>query len=101
MNRNLDHALTSPESRSGDLKLGLVHLRIVRYRLIKGVIMNVPDRKALLTVLGVLTFSSLALAHWGVPELPRGPRGRSYPAARHGGNYMHNYYFPPAPSSTP
>ncbi len=24
-----------------------------------------------------------------------------YPAARHGGNYMHNYYFPPAPSSTP
>jgi hypothetical protein len=25
----------------------------------------------------------------------------SYPAARTGGNYMHNYYFPPAPSSTP
>ena len=25
----------------------------------------------------------------------------AYPAARHGGNYMHNYYFPPAPSSTP
>ena len=25
----------------------------------------------------------------------------NYPAARHGGNYMHNYYFPPAPSSTP
>lgn len=24
-----------------------------------------------------------------------------YPAAAHGGNYMHNYYFPPAPSSTP
>ena len=24
-----------------------------------------------------------------------------YPAARHGGNYMHNYYLPPAPSSTP
>ena len=24
-----------------------------------------------------------------------------YPAARHGGNYMHNYYFPPAPSGTP
>ena len=63
--------------------------------------MNVPGRKALLTVLAVLTFSSLALAHWGVPELPRGPRERMYPAARHGGNYMHNYYFPPAPSSTP
>ncbi|MGH9672289.1 MAG: TolB family protein, partial [Bryobacteraceae bacterium] len=24
-----------------------------------------------------------------------------YPAARHGGNYMHNYYLPPAPSTTP
>ncbi|MBN4053377.1 CehA/McbA family metallohydrolase [Haliea sp. AH-315-K21] len=24
-----------------------------------------------------------------------------YPAARSGGNYMHNYYFPPSPSSTP
>ena len=27
--------------------------------------------------------------------------GRTYPAAKHGGNYMHNYYFPPAPGSTP
>ncbi len=25
----------------------------------------------------------------------------AYPAARSGGNYMHNFYFPPAPSSTP
>ncbi len=25
----------------------------------------------------------------------------AYAAARHGGNYMHNYYLPPAPSSTP
>lgn len=24
-----------------------------------------------------------------------------YPAARHGGNYMHNYYLPPAPGTTP
>lgn len=24
-----------------------------------------------------------------------------YPSARHGGNYLHNYYIPPAPSSTP
>ena len=24
-----------------------------------------------------------------------------YPSARMGGNYMHNFYFPPAPSSTP
>ena len=27
--------------------------------------------------------------------------GQTYRAARHGGNYMHNYYLPPAPSSTP
>ncbi len=25
----------------------------------------------------------------------------AYPAAKQGGNYMHNFYFPPAPSSTP
>ena len=25
----------------------------------------------------------------------------AYPAAKTGGNYMHNFYFPPAPSSTP
>jgi len=30
-----------------------------------------------------------------------GQEGRSYPDARTGGNYMHNYYLPPAPSSTP
>ena len=48
-----------------------------------------------------LTLVSAALAHWGVPEPPRGPRDSMYPAARHGGNYMHNYYFPPAPSATP
>ncbi|MGQ0735453.1 MAG: CehA/McbA family metallohydrolase [Acidobacteriota bacterium] len=29
------------------------------------------------------------------------PASRTYPMARHGGNYMHNYYLPPAPSSTP
>ena len=28
-------------------------------------------------------------------------QGGRYPSARQGGNYMHNYYFPPAPSSTP
>ena len=28
-------------------------------------------------------------------------QGRSYPAARSGGNYMHNFYFPPSPSATP
>ncbi len=25
----------------------------------------------------------------------------AYPSAKHGGNYMHNFYLPPAPSSTP
>src|SRR5688572_7945381 len=30
-----------------------------------------------------------------------GQSGRAYPAARQGGNYMHNYYFAQAPSSTP
>ena len=30
-----------------------------------------------------------------------GQGARTYPAARQGGNYMHNYYFAPAPSSTP
>ncbi|MBM3773560.1 MAG: hypothetical protein FJW37_00165 [Acidobacteria bacterium] len=32
---------------------------------------------------------------------PAYPRAADYPAAKHGGNYMHNYYIPPAPSSTP
>jgi len=27
--------------------------------------------------------------------------GTPYPASKHGGNYMFNYYFPPAPSATP
>ena len=35
------------------------------------------------------------------PVLIAQPAGRTYPSARHGGNYMHNFYFPPAPSSTP
>jgi TolB protein len=39
--------------------------------------------------------------HWGVQEGPSDPRSRMYPSARSGGNYMHNYYFPMAPSSTP
>ena len=37
----------------------------------------------------------LAVAHLS------GQGGRVYPAAKQGGNYMHNYYFAPAPSSTP
>ena len=41
---------------------------------------------------GVIALASVALAQ---------PGGTTYPASRHGGNYMHNFYFPPAPSSTP
>lgn len=37
-----------------------------------------------------LAFLAMAAASW--PQ---------YPAARHGGGYMHNYYLPPAPSTTP
>jgi dipeptidyl aminopeptidase/acylaminoacyl peptidase len=32
---------------------------------------------------------------------PISGQGRTYPNARSGGNYMHNYYFPQAPASTP
>lgn len=35
-----------------------------------------------------------------LPALPQAGRP-VYPAARQGGQYMHNYYIPPAPSSTP
>jgi Tol biopolymer transport system component len=45
------------------------------------------------------TFSALVLA-----ALPTGAEAQTlepYPGAKHGGNYMHNFYFPPAPSSTP
>jgi TolB protein len=43
----------------------------------------------------------VALAHWGVQETPGDARSRMYPSAKSGGNYMHNYYFPMAPSATP
>ncbi len=32
---------------------------------------------------------------------PAAAQAGRYPAARHGGNYMFNFYFPPSPSSTP
>ena len=35
----------------------------------------------------------LAMAHPAAAQV--------YPAAKTGGNYMHNYYLPPAASSTP
>ncbi len=52
-----------------------------------------PDRRLSLILAGAMVLASGALAQ------PR--RGATYPASRHGGNYMHNFYFPPAPSSTP
>lgn len=45
-----------------------------------------------LVLAGVIALASVALAQ---------PGGNTYPASRQGGNYMHNFYFPPAPSSTP
>lgn len=51
-----------------------------------------PDRRLSLILAAALVVASGALAQ---------PRGNTYPASRHGGNYMHNFYFPPAPSSTP
>ena len=45
----------------------------------------------------MLSFAGLLLV---IADLPA-QGGRTYPAAKHGGNYMHNYYFPPAPGSTP
>lgn len=53
-------------------------------------------------ILGIaVSFTAVVSAHWGVPESDRAERDRMYPAARHGGNYMHNYYIPPAPNATP
>jgi TolB protein len=49
----------------------------------------------------VVLATSAAMAHWGVQEAPADSRARMYPSARSGGNYMHNYYFPMSPSSTP
>ncbi len=63
--------------------------------------MNRTVLLSLLPALAILLAASETSAHWGAPEPVREPSERMYPAARHGGNYMHNYYFPPAPSSTP
>jgi hypothetical protein len=45
-----------------------------------------------------LVFAAAALGHdVTVMEVRNG----FYPASQHGGNYMHNFYIPPAPSSSP
>ena len=48
-----------------------------------------PDWRLSLILAGALVAASGALAQ---------PQRDTYPASRHGGNYMHNFYFPPAPS---
>ena len=60
-----------------------------------------PLRQCTLVLVALLWATPL-LARQQAPQPPiiQGI-AQSYPAARHGGNYMHNYYFPPAPSSTP
>src|SRR5258707_294750 len=45
--------------------------------------------------------STIVGAHWGVQDAPADAQSRMYPSAKSGGNYMHNYYFPMSPSSTP
>ncbi len=44
-------------------------------------------------LLGFLFTSVLAWCQYGYPAV--------YPAAKQGGQYMHNYYIPPAPSTKP
>jgi Tol biopolymer transport system component len=45
-----------------------------------------------IVIVSICVFLDLTLA---------GQEGRRYSASRHGGNYMVNFYLPPAPSSTP
>jgi TolB protein len=60
-----------------------------------------PSFRTLLTVALFAAASTAVVAHWGAQETPVEPQSRMYPSARSGGNYMHNYYFPMSPSSTP
>lgn len=52
-----------------------------------------------MNIKNVLAAITLALMFVNPPALSQVPI--AYPAVKHGGNYMHNFYFPPAPSSTP
>lgn len=63
--------------------------------------MKLTSSRQAIAIIAGLFLSQLVLAHWGAPDPVRESSERMYPAARHGGNYMHNYYFPPALSSTP
>ena len=48
-----------------------------------------------------LAIASAVLVLASALPLPAQTLFGGYPSARMGGNYMHNFYFPPAPSSTP
>ena len=57
---------------------------------------------AVVALVALVSIADLSgLAHWGIADPPRPAAERMYPASRHGGNYMYNFYFPPSPSSTP
>ncbi len=58
---------------------------------------------ALTTALALATILAPhdVLALTTTPTLTAQPGDRPYPSAAHGGNYMHNFHFPPAPSSSP
>ena len=55
-------------------------------------------RKVGMRGLGVI---GVALVGWTVGVGTQANPDRDYPSSAHGGNYMYNFYFPPAPSSTP
>lgn len=46
-------------------------------------------------VVALVFFYGILFCQFGVSQ------GSVYPAAKSGGNYMHNFYFPPSPSSSP
>ncbi len=54
--------------------------------------------KARIRISVALLFPALLSALATPPAMAQAGR---YPASRHGGNYMFNFYFPPSPSSTP
>lgn len=66
--------------------------------------MATPARRLSLSF-GPALCVALALASALAPVLAVAPvaaqQRRAYPAAAHGGNYMHNFYLPPAAASTP
>ncbi len=58
-------------------------------------------KRMLLALSALVVTPSSAIAHSGVPEPARPVSGKMYPAVKHGGQYMYNYYFPHSTGSTP